>query len=94
VGHPSPDLRIAIPNLVFPEFCVMKSHSDLDSLDRSLALALNQIRRPSTAQELAERINQNLGQGDRPFSVGEIEHQLQANSDVVPLYWLKARPRK
>jgi hypothetical protein len=47
--------------------------------------ALNQIRKPSTAGEITE-FNRDLELEDRPLQ--------ETDDTVLPLYWLRARPRK
>jgi hypothetical protein len=34
--------------------------------------ALNAISRPSTVEEIAEKLNAQLGKGEKPFSVREV----------------------
>jgi len=67
--------------------------------DRRLAehvlRALNKIRKPSTAEEITELLNRELGPGDRPFQTKEISAWLRNGQDsVLSLYWLGTRPRK
>lgn len=64
-------------------------------LDEQLRRALNKIKRPSTAEEIADLVNRQLGPGDRPFHPKEIEGWLRNASDqVLTLYWLQNRPRR
>jgi hypothetical protein len=57
--------------------------------------ALNEIRKPSTAGEIAELLNRNLDLGDRPFQAKDVAEWLQNNEDIaLTLYWSTARPRK
>jgi hypothetical protein len=64
-------------------------------LDDHLLRALNKIRKPSTAEEITELLNRDLGPGERPFQTREIESWLRNNTDkVVKLYWLESRPRR
>jgi hypothetical protein len=57
--------------------------------------ALNKIRKPSTAEEITELLNRELGPGDRPFQTKEISAWLRNGQDsVLSLYWLGTRPRK
>jgi hypothetical protein len=64
-------------------------------LDEHVLRALNRIRKPSTAEEITELLNRDLGPGDRPFQTREIESWLRNASDkVLGLYWLETRPRR
>jgi hypothetical protein len=64
-------------------------------LDEHVRRALNRIRKPSTAEEITELLNRDLGPGDRPFHTREIESWLRNASDkVLGLYWLETRPRR
>lgn len=64
-------------------------------LDEHILRALNKIRKPSTAEEIAELLNSELGPGERPFQTKEIETWLRSASDrVLRLYWLGTRPRR
>ena len=64
-------------------------------LDDHVLRALNKIRRPSTAEEITELLNLDLGPGDRPFRTREIATWLaNAGDKVLRLYWLEARPRR
>jgi len=64
-------------------------------LDDHVLRALNKIRKPSTAEEITELLNRDLGPGDRPFQEREIATWLRNASDkVLRLYWLEARPRR
>jgi len=57
--------------------------------------ALNKIKKPSTAEEIAELLNRDLSRGDRPWQTAEIETWLEnAGRKVLRLYWLETRPRK
>jgi predicted Zn-ribbon and HTH transcriptional regulator len=57
--------------------------------------ALNKIKKPSTAEEITELLNRELGPGDQPFQTEEIETWLRNASDkVLRLYWLETRPRR
>jgi len=57
--------------------------------------ALNKIRKPSTAEEITELLNRELGPGDRPFQAREIAAWLRNTTDkVLRLYWLETRPRR
>ncbi|MFY9909264.1 MAG: hypothetical protein WAK56_05450 [Candidatus Sulfotelmatobacter sp.] len=62
-------------------------------LDEQVRRALNKIKRPSTAEEIAELLNQELSPGDSPFSEAEVERWLRDNREkVLQLYWLRNRP--
>ena len=64
-------------------------------LDEQILRALNKIRKPSSAEEITELLNRDLGPGDRPFQVTEINAWLKdAGDTVVNLYWLGNRPRR
>jgi hypothetical protein len=57
--------------------------------------ALNKIKKPSTAEEIAELLNRDLGPGDQPFQVREVATWLRnAEENVLCLYWLGNRPRR
>ncbi len=67
-----------------------KSH-----LNKNILRALNKIRKPSTAEELTELLNRDLGQGDQPFGTRDVSKWLRnAEESVITLYWLKTRPRR
>ncbi len=64
-------------------------------LDDHILRALNKIRKPSTAEEITELLNRNLGPEERPFSTKEVANWLRnANDKVLGLYWLETRPRR
>ena len=64
-------------------------------LDEHLRRALNKIKKPSTAEEITELANRDLGPKDRPFQVGEVSTWLRnAGDKVLNLYWLESRPRR
>lgn len=64
-------------------------------LDEHLQRALNRIKNPSTAEEITNLLNLDLGPGDRPFQPKEVAKWLSsAERNVVTLYWLKTRPRR
>ena len=64
-------------------------------LDEHLRPALNKIKKPSTAEEITELANRDLGPKDRPFQVGEVSTWLRSAGDTVShLYWLVSRPRR
>lgn len=57
--------------------------------------ALNKIRKPSTAEEITELLNRDLGPGDQPFQAREVSTWLRnADESVLTLYWLGTRPRR
>lgn len=65
------------------------------SLDEHVRRALNKIKKPSTAEEITELVNRDLGSGDRPFQVGEVSTWLRKAGDrILNLYWLESRPRR
>lgn len=64
-------------------------------LDEHITRALNRIRKPSTAEEITELLNSDLGPGDRPFQTNEVTTWLRhAEGTVSALYWLTIRPRR
>ena len=64
-------------------------------LDEHVRRALNKIRKPSTAAEIAELLNRDLEPGDRPFQPEEVAAWLRnAGDTIVNLYWLASRPRR
>ena len=64
-------------------------------LDDHVLRALNKIRKPSTAEEITELLNRDLGPGDRPFQTREVAAWLRNPTDkVLRLYWLETRPRR
>jgi hypothetical protein len=64
-------------------------------LDEHILPALNKIKKPSTAEEIAELLNRDLGPGDQPFQAREVATWLRnAEENVLCLYWLGNRPRR
>jgi len=64
-------------------------------LDEHILRALNKIKKPSTAEEITELLNRDLGPGDQPFQVREVATWLcNAEENVLSLYWLGNRPRR
>jgi hypothetical protein len=64
-------------------------------LDEHVLRALNKIKKPSTAEEITELVNRDLGPGERPFQVGEVSSWLRnAAHRILNLYWLESRPRR
>ena len=64
-------------------------------LEENIIRALNKIKRPSTAEEITELVNGDLGPGDRPFLTREVECWLRnAGTTVLNLHWLENRPRR
>lgn len=64
-------------------------------LDEEVRRALNKIKRPSTAEEITELLNQELNPGDKPFSEEEVDSWLRDSEErVLRLYWLRNRPRR
>lgn len=64
-------------------------------LDEPIRRALNQIKKPSTAEEITELLNRDLGPRDRPFQPKEVAAWLRKIGDpVLHLYWLQSRPRR
>lgn len=62
----------------------------------SVMKALNKIKRPSTAEEISDLLNRDLGKDDKPFSAKEVAQQLdEMEGDVaLRLFWLRSRPRR
>jgi hypothetical protein len=75
---------------------VLNQTKDADEQFEQLVMrALNRIKRPSTAEEITELLNRELGAGDRPFDTQEVEAWLRgARRETVSLYWLAKRPRR
>jgi hypothetical protein len=64
-------------------------------LDEHISRALNQIKKPSTAEEITELLNRDLEPEDRPFQTKEVAERLGNTGDaVLTLYWSKTRPRR
>ncbi|MGE5112438.1 MAG: hypothetical protein ACM3JB_16355 [Acidobacteriaceae bacterium] len=64
-------------------------------LDEYIRRALNKIKKPSTAEEITELLNRDLGPGDRAFQVRDVAAWLRnADDSVLYLYWLRSRPRR
>jgi hypothetical protein len=64
-------------------------------LDEHMLRALNKLKRPSTAEEITELMNRDLGPDDRPFEAREVASWLRGGHDeVLSLYWLQSRPRR
>ena len=64
-------------------------------LDEHILRALNRIKKPSTAEEITEFLNRDLGPGDQPFQVREVVTWLRnAEEKVLCLYWLGNRLRR
>ena len=64
-------------------------------VDEHVRRALNKIKRPSTAEEITDLVNRDLGPEDRPFQVGEVGTWLRNTRDrILNLYWLESRPRR
>jgi hypothetical protein len=71
-----------------------QSHAN-PRLDEQVRRALNKIKRPSTAEEITELVNRELGRDDRPFQVGEVSTWLRNAADkVLNLYWPESRIRR
>jgi hypothetical protein len=65
------------------------------SLDEHILRVLNKIRKPSTAEEITDLLNRELGPGDRTFQAKEVAEWLRnARDTTLNLYWLRAPPRK
>ena len=65
------------------------------NLNEYISRALNKVRKPSTAEEITELLNRDLGLEDMPFRVQDVAMWLRnAEESVLTLYWSKTRPRK
>jgi hypothetical protein len=75
---------------------VLDRSKDADEkLDDLIVRALNKIRKPSTAGEIAELLNRELGPRDQFFDAMEVETWLRSGcGQALPLYWLATRPRR
>lgn len=74
---------------------MLDRYKDADEkLDDLIVRALNKIRRPSTAEEITDLLNRELGPRDQFFDAMEVESWLRSARDkAVRLYWLATRPR-
>ena len=64
-------------------------------LDEHLRRAMNKIKKPSTAEEITELVNRDLGPEDRPLQVEDVSAWLRtAGNNVLSLHWLASRPRR
>jgi len=73
----------------------MKPTAPPRNLYEHVLRVLNAITRPSTAEEIADKLNRQLGKGEKPFSVREVTQQLRNLGDsALTFYWLKSRPRR
>jgi hypothetical protein len=73
----------------------MAQTSNANRLDERIRLALNKIRKPSTAEEITEVLNLDLGPRERPFQTKEVANWLaNAEDKVLSLFWLATRPRR
>ena len=72
-----------------------KSLNSNQSLEGYIMRALNKVKRPSTAEELADLLNRELDSGDQTYQTKDIAEWLRNSKDTtLTLYWLRARPRK
>jgi hypothetical protein len=79
----------------FPALPNSGSSNSERRFDEHIRRALNKIKKPSTADEITELLNRDLGPGDRPFQAKEISGWLRnAGDTVLNLYWLENRPRR
>ena len=74
----------------------MRQSNNADKrFDELIVRTLNKIKKPSTAEEITDLMNRELGPGDRPFRAEEVEFWLRnPGRKVVQLYWLAVRPRR
>ena len=75
---------------------VLARSKDADEkLDDLIVRALNKVRKPSTAGEITELLNRELGPRDQFFDAMEVETWLRSGcGQALPLYWLATRPRR
>lgn len=75
---------------------VMNQMKEVDErLDQLVVRALNKIKKPSTAEEITELLNRELGTEDLPFDAKEVESWLRSTrGKAISLYWLATRPRR
>jgi predicted Zn-ribbon and HTH transcriptional regulator len=72
-----------------------KIPSSSSRLSEHILRALNQIRRPSTVDEITELLNRDLDREDSPFQAKDVGEWLRNSEDTaLTLYWSRARPRK
>jgi hypothetical protein len=56
---------------------------------------MNKIKKPSTAEEITELVNRDLGPEDRPLQVEDVSSWFRtAGNNVLSLHWLANRPRR
>ena len=73
----------------------MRPPHNTNRLDEHIRRALNKIRKPSTAEEITELINRELGPEDQPLQTEEVAAWLRNSTDnVFGLFWLRSRPRR
>jgi len=73
----------------------MRTLPNSRSLDQHISRALNQIRKPSTAEEITELLNRDLEPEDRPFQTKEVAEWLRNTEGIsLTLYWSRTRPRR
>lgn len=72
----------------------MRQLPNTSHLDERLVRALNKIKKPSTAEEIAELANRDLGPGDRALQLSEVDAWLRKTERVLELFWLENRPRR
>ena len=71
-----------------------KNLPEMNLHDRVLQ-ALNEIRTPSTAEQITEKLNRRLDKGDKPVTARAVAQQLRSMGDLtLTLHWLKSRPRR
>lgn len=64
-------------------------------IEENIIRALNRIKKPSTAEEITELLNRDLGAGDHPFQSREVDAWMRnSGGTVLNLYWLRTRPRR
>lgn len=66
-----------------------------ERFEQCIVRALSKIKKPSTAEEITELLNQELSPCDRTFRSEEVEIWLRDRPEkVIQLYWLAIRPRR
>ena len=64
-------------------------------LGEHISRALNQIKKPSTPEEITELLNRDLESEDQPLQTKEVAECLRNTGDTaLTLYWSRTRPRR
>jgi hypothetical protein len=101
VGSRCPATEVNIAGLSGDQFFeaverrMNKNPNSSRRLSEHIVRALNKIRKPSTAGEITELLNRDLGLEDRPFEAKDVAEWLRNTEDTaLTLYWSRVRPRK